>query len=81
MSGNMHDLSGWTATTCLVADLIRGAGDVTPVSSLTDMDGTYGTPIVYTEWGMRSSGTPVLREYRWPASDRTCEHYVPEEDR
>ena len=44
----------------------------------TDMGGRFGEPEIYTEWGYRDGDErPVLRDHRWPDSDRPCEHYVP----
>jgi hypothetical protein len=70
----MYNLSEWTPISCAHADSVRLG--LTPISSLTDIAGTYGTPIVYTEWG-DDNETPRLREYRYPDSDRPCSHYVP----
>lgn len=78
MSDNMHDLSGWTPIACHASDKFRVGAR--PCSSLTDLSGTYGEPIVYTEWA-DDNEMPVLRDYRWPDSERICEHYVPQEDR
>jgi hypothetical protein len=74
MSDNMHDLRGWAPVTCVASDAIRS--NKRPVSSLTDLSGTYGTPVVYTEWA--DADRPVLRDYRWPDSERDCAHYVPD---
>jgi hypothetical protein len=79
----MYDLAGWQRVPCIIGDLIRAHEQVTPASSLTDPDGIYGAPIVYTEWALRDSDEPVLREYRYPGGegkpDRLpCDHYVPE---
>lgn len=74
VSDNMYDLDGWAPISCASSEELRA--DKTPVSSLTDPDGTHGTPIVYTEWAT-DDGTPVLRDYRWPNSSRECEHYTP----
>ena len=55
----------------------NGFADWTGISVLsgcTDMSGEItGRPYVMTEWGY-DDGTPVLRDERWPDSDRTCEH-------
>lgn len=29
---------------------------------------------IYTEWGNRNTEVPLLRDWRWPNSDRPCEH-------
>lgn len=71
---NLHDLSEWTPITCAESDDLRSGSS--PVSSLTDLYGTYGTPIVYTEWA-DTSGQPILRDYRWPGTERHCGHYTP----
>ncbi len=70
----MHDLNGWTPVACEQSDLIRDS--LRPVSSLTDLTGQYGPPIVYTEWATDDE-RPVLRDYRWPNSEWECKHYVP----
>ncbi len=48
-------------------------------SSLTDIDGEYGPPEIFTEWGYRVTDVPVLRDYRWPGSGRPCEHFIYDE--
>ena len=70
----MRDLSGWHQIACAESDTIRP--NKHPRSSLTDMDGRFGEPIIYTEWE-DDAGVPVLREYLWPKSARECEHWVP----
>lgn len=74
-SGNMNDRDGWRAVTCTASDAIREGRK--PVSSLTDMDGTYGPKVIYTEWA-DADGCPVLRDYLWMDAGRKCEHLVPE---
>jgi len=73
---SMFDLSGWHQITCQQSDTLHL--DTQPVSSLTDMDGEYGEPTVYKEWGRLAPDRAVLRDYRWPDSDRVCEHWVPD---
>jgi hypothetical protein len=46
-----------------------------PISSRTDPDGVYGRPEVFTEWGYREDGRPVLRDHRYPGTDEPCEHF------
>lgn len=77
--GNMHILAGWTEVDCKEADGIRGAQPVTPGSSLTDMDGEFGEPVIYTEWWDEQEH-PVLRDYLWHPhrEDRWCTHFVPQ---
>lgn len=70
----MHDLSGWIPVTCVESDELRQGKR--PRSSLTDLSGTYGTPVVYTEWSEADVDRPILRDYRWPDSERECAHYV-----
>jgi hypothetical protein len=48
---------------------------VSVIGSRSDLGGEYGPPEVYTEWGY-DDGWPVLRDCRWPGSDRPCEHYA-----
>ena len=49
MTQDMYDLEGWREVTCEESDAVRARnGGV--YSSLTDMDGNYGPPVVFTEW-------------------------------
>ena len=80
---SMFDLSGWREVDCVERDGIVypfGKSDETLrcFSSLTDPDGNYGEPLIYTEWGRNDPDRAVLRDYRWPGSGRTCKHWVPE---
>lgn len=73
---DMHDLQGWDEASCNDAeDLVVISS---PYSSLTDMDGTYGEPVVYTEWA-DDDGYALVRNYRRPneAGDWKCTHFVP----
>lgn len=72
-----YDLSGWAQIPCNVSEwMIQRGEDLKPYSTITDPDGLYGPPLVYTEWGSKDGHQPVLRNYRWPDSDRPCEHWV-----
>jgi hypothetical protein len=51
----------------------KGSG-VGVLSSLTDVSGTYGEPYVLTEWGYTDTDVLVLKDERWPESDRPCVH-------
>lgn len=77
---HMMDRTGYVQVPCHVADGIRSGSLLTVGSSLTDMCGEFGEALVYTEWGIevgeQREYRPVMREYRWPQSDRTCEHWV-----
>ncbi|MHA3723786.1 hypothetical protein ACXR2T_07895 [Leucobacter sp. HY1910] len=87
----MFDLDGFVQVSCSTADAIlcgsrapelgsgRGAawGSIRPSSSLTDPDGEYGSPLVYTEWSFEKNDYVALREYQFPGDDRLCEHWVP----
>lgn len=72
----------WSVITCAERETLYGAGDLTVASSLTDLFGEFGDPMVFTEWA-GPLGRPVLRDYRWPGPNggrpdaRPCEHYVP----
>lgn len=67
----MYNLDGWREVPCAERDQ---AYDLTlrPLSSLTDPDGIYGPPVIYTEWGLGEH--PVLRDYRTPGG--RCRHYL-----
>jgi hypothetical protein len=56
------DCAGWSKA---VAD--AGGLDVLTVwSSLTDMDGEFGPPTIYTCWGASDNGNPVVAEASHP---------------
>lgn len=50
------------------------------IAGRSDLGGEFGEPSVFSEWGYVATGQPVLRDYRWPESDRPCEHYEWVED-
>ena len=50
------------------------ASGVGVLSSKTDLDGAYGPPEVFTEWGY-DYDRPVLRDFRWPGGSGSCAHY------
>lgn len=81
MSANMHDLAGWRQVSCEERDELFAAVDCA-LSTLTDIAGHYGPPVIYTEWGT-TEGTPLLRDYMDDphAPDRRCRHYAPEVSR
>lgn len=77
-----HDLTGWRNIDCREADLIRrqGAGLIV-ASSLTDTEGQYGDPVIFTEWWWRNAAgdEPVLRDYRYPSEADpafSCTHFI-----
>lgn len=53
----------WTPITCVEADALRPG--LKPYASLTDTEGTFGEPTIYTEWGTEDGA--VLRDWRYPA--------------
>jgi len=70
-------MAGWTRISCEERnDHYALAGEsLKPISSLTDLEGSFGTAIVFTEWGRDDQDEPLLRDYRWPNDDRSCEHW------
>lgn len=79
----VSDVTGtWVPITCEERErLVHGDQKLTVLSSITDPNGEYGTPRIFTEWGYQDE-TPVLRDNRWPGRDwpsgpdeRPCEHY------
>lgn len=84
----------WRKITCAERDEAMARYDLVPISSLTDIDGEFGTPSIFTEWGDRTTEEPCLRDQRWPPrytsqemadyatreDDRPCEHYLNEID-
>jgi hypothetical protein len=80
---DMRTMTGWTRIPCMERDEHYDiAGEhLKPLSSLTDLDGEFGSPVVFTEWGRDDQDEPLLRDYRYPkqsdpGSDyRPCEHY------
>jgi hypothetical protein len=83
MSTNMHNLDGWIEVTCRERDRVWAENEQTVVttSSLTDPDGIYGDPIIYTEWGLRTDDghEAILRDYI--KRGESCTHYAPERGR
>lgn len=73
--GNMLDRVGWMPVTCEEADEIRRR-DLFVSSTLTDLDGEFGDPVMYIEWGSKVTKVAMLREYRW-FDGRPCEHLTP----
>ena len=74
---DMWDMTGWHEMTCeqseTVLEVHRGLSSFQVESSLSDLGGTYGEPIVFTEWWYDDK--PLMRDYRWPHKGRPCEHY------
>lgn len=85
MTGNYgSDSVEWVQITCeereaLIDEVGRSYnGPAKPYGVLagrSDLDGQYGRPCVFTEWGHSETGVPLLQDYRWPESTRPCEHY------
>lgn len=81
----MHDRHGWTRITCAERDEhLSIMGDHARVfSSLTDLSGEFGNPLVFTEWGRDDGDEPILKDFRYPPEDGSnsgpdaapCEHY------
>jgi hypothetical protein len=71
--GNMLNRIGWMPITCEESDSVRKG--LTPASSLTDLDGEFGEPVIYTEWYSTETNVSILRDYRW-FDGRPCEHLV-----
>lgn len=72
----MHDKTGYVEISCQeYEDALTP--DLRVSSSLTDPDGVYGSPLVYTEWYDPVTDRPVLRSYlRGPRDgERTCDHW------
>lgn len=51
-------------------------------ATLTDPDGTYGTPQIYTSWGRRGDSTPLLdvRDYKDDSGRSILRKFIPRED-
>lgn len=73
----------WVPITCEERERLVHAEvpRLTVLSSITDPSGEYGSPRIFTEWGLEDE-TPVLRDERWPGrewpsgpDERPCEHY------
>jgi hypothetical protein len=78
-STTMNDYDGWREITCAESSEIRNAAPHV-LSSLTDLTGQFGRPVVYTEWGNDDGAT--LRDYLWNPhrEGTTCAHSVPDEE-
>lgn len=75
---SMTDMAGWDEVTCQDREQFfdRYGEHLKPYSSLTDPDGQYGKPTIYTEWGSKTRDTPWLRDYRYPER-KSCAHFMP----
>lgn len=75
---SMDDMTGWGEVTCETRERFfsQYGALLKPYSSLTDPDGQYGEPTIYTEWGSKRRDTPWLRDYRYPRDER-CAHFMP----
>lgn len=75
--GHMNQLLGWRKVSCKAADAIRHGLRVS--SALTDIDGQYGQPVIYTEWWSTTAGA-LLRDFLYDPHTGTarCVHYAPE---
>lgn len=73
----MHNKDGWQRINCVSREAVyRTGGDLSPVSSVTDPDGHYGTPVTFTEWWCGE--VPILRDYLYEHGDGepACRHYI-----
>lgn len=74
----------WVPATCIESDIAKASKAVTVWSGLTDLQGEYGAPSMFTEWGTADGTTPVVADLRWIAEGdtRPCEHriYIPAEE-
>lgn len=80
MSNNMYDMTGWQKVDCSASEAVLAAHPNRSVgSSLTDMGGEFGYPVIFTEW-WNADDEPVARNYLWLQNPtRVCEHYIPED--
>lgn len=70
-------MSGWVEVSCEVADATLDKHPGCHVaSSLTDLDGSYGSPVIFTEWWVGEE--PLVRYYR--RTGQPCQHFVPAAD-
>ena len=74
---DMFDLADWTKISCEESETIK-RDSARVLSSLTDLDGVYGRPLMFTEWG-DGADRPTLRDYLHNPNrdDEMCEHYKP----
>ena len=71
---NMYDMTGWKQISCADSGHIWSKAEEGPfevASSLTDQDGCYGEPMIFTEWWLNNH--PILRNYLKPG--KGCTHY------
>lgn len=70
----------WETAPCSAADEAH-VPDATVWSSLTDREGTYGQPRLFTVWGNREATQPYVANLTWPGSGQPCEHavFIPDE--
>ena len=63
----------WAEAGCADADRAQ-SGDLMVWSSLTDIEGRFGSPCVYTCWGSRDGTTPIVAGLREP--NGSCRHAI-----
>lgn len=66
----------WEPATCTESDQAKFGTQTIVWSSLTDMDGEYGEPRIFTQWGSSDERVPVVADLRYIDSPKTCEHMV-----
>lgn len=75
---SMDDLADWVPIDCDERDyLIDGPRPLSVASSLTDLEGRFGTPVIFTEWWLDDQ--PVLRDYLenpHAVDGGSCRHYA-----
>lgn len=73
----------WVTATCVERDEVFYANELTVWSGFTDLDGQYGIPSMFTEWGSQDGTLPIVADLRYTreGDTRPCEHmiYIPKE--
>lgn len=67
----------WVDATCQERDRLFFSTELTVWSGYTDIEGEYGTPAMFTEWGSPDGRTPVVADLRYlGGTPKPCEHKI-----
>lgn len=66
----------WREATCAESDAVHADQDLMVWSYLTDTEGEFGDPIIFTQWGSRDETRPAVANVRFPGSQKRCVHRI-----
>jgi len=54
---------------------MRKINDISVYSTITDPNGYYGNPLIFTEWGLKSGNYALIKCERNPKPESSCVEY------